>query len=88
MSDLGDPTCWTDREREFFAEGWNACLRMQPGQIERLRAALKPFADFDCQGWDGAMLKGFNRSGQEALLKREHFDQAHSVNQQTTGQEK
>lgn len=38
MSDLGDPTCWTDREREFFAAGWNECLKMQPGEAARLRA--------------------------------------------------
>lgn len=38
---LGDPTCWTDRERAFFANGWNECLKMQPGENERLRTALK-----------------------------------------------
>lgn len=36
MSDIGDPTSWTDREREFFALGWNECLKMQPGEIKRL----------------------------------------------------
>ncbi len=40
MIDLGDATNWTDREREFFAAGWNECLKMQPGENGRLRAAL------------------------------------------------
>lgn len=40
MSGLADPTSWTDREREFFAAGWNECLKMQPGENGRLRAAL------------------------------------------------
>lgn len=44
MSDLGDPTGWTDREREFFAAGWNECVKMQPGENDRLRAALQKIA--------------------------------------------
>ena len=31
MSEIADPTSWTDREREFFALGWNECIKMQPG---------------------------------------------------------
>lgn len=41
VSDIADPTTWTDREREFFALGWNECLKVQPGENARLRAALK-----------------------------------------------
>lgn len=25
-----DPTAWTDEQREYFAAGWNECLKMQP----------------------------------------------------------
>lgn len=38
--DLGDPTGWTDRERAFFAAGWNDCVEKQPGEVARLRAAV------------------------------------------------
>ncbi len=51
MSSLGDPTGWTDRERELYAEGWNDCLKMQPGENGRLRAefedACKVFDHYD-----------------------------------------
>jgi hypothetical protein len=43
-TDLGDPTGWTDRERAIFAAGWNECLKMQPGENERLRAAMTQIA--------------------------------------------
>lgn len=58
---------------EYAVKGEVAELR---AENERLRAALKPFADFDCRGWSGPMLKGFSRMGQEALIKGEHFDAA------------
>ncbi len=32
-----DPTDWTDHEREYFAEGWNECVKMQPGWLTALR---------------------------------------------------
>jgi hypothetical protein len=32
-----DPTGWTDHEREFFAAGWNRCVKMQPGFLTALR---------------------------------------------------
>jgi hypothetical protein len=45
MSEISDPTSWTDREREFFALGWNECVKIQPGEIERLRAELGRIVD-------------------------------------------
>ncbi len=32
-----DPTNWTDEQREYFADGWNECLKMQPGFLTALR---------------------------------------------------
>lgn len=43
--DLGDPTCWTDRENAIFNAGWNDCLKFQPGEAGRLRAALTKIHD-------------------------------------------
>ena len=47
-----DPTNWTDEQREYFAGGWNECLKMQPGNIERLRVALEGIATWSIDHQD------------------------------------
>lgn len=47
--DLGDPTCWTDRENAIFNAGWNECLKFQPGALGKIIKLCDECSD--PQGW-------------------------------------